>query len=114
MINKTPKTDSYDTPALFNDLIRALESVRSHYLKLDIKELAVRVAQLRRNDELFKAQFAHLQALVNKSDYLTSEAMQNSAGGLIESLIRDLYITIPKSRRDELNIPQAIRIKLAL
>ncbi|UOA10265.1 hypothetical protein [Methylobacter sp. S3L5C] len=109
-----PKTDSYDTSALANDLIRALGSVRSNFLKLDLKELAVRVPQLRGHDELFKAQFAHLQALVNKSDYLTSEAMQNSAVGLIESLIRDLYLAIPKSRRNELCLTQAICIKLAL
>ncbi|MEY3289267.1 MAG: hypothetical protein RLZZ419_1509 [Pseudomonadota bacterium] len=96
----------YDKIGLCNDLGRLSDEIRlnSSYIKADMKTVGIRVNQLMRGNVSFMASWNYVVALVSRSDYPSTETQQLRAGGILQEMVFDLYVSLPKTQQAGLHL----------
>lgn len=95
---------TYNKQALTNDLesLRAEIKNRSTYVKSDSKTVQARVKQLFNTDSIFYVRFNLAYVLINSPDYAINDPVQREVKELIQMLIYNLFVDLPKTQQDGL------------
>jgi hypothetical protein len=92
---------NYNKQSLTNDLeaFRAEITNHSKYVQADSKTVQARVKQLFNTDSIFYIRFNLAYVLINSPDYAINDAVQREAKELIELLIYNLFVDLPKTQQ---------------